>query len=244
MAGPDDKWAHRPMPWNDETVGRFWAWQSQFPESYFTNLFGDRIVRRLRPHLRAEGGEVLDYGCGLGFLPRHLASLGLKVWATDFSPEAIAKTVERNRNVAGFMGAQTVAELIGQGRTFARIVTVEVIEHLDDGHLASFFTALRQLLASGGRVIITTPNNENLRASEIYCPCCDHVFHRYQHVRSFSADTLAGAVRDHGFVPEEVFTTDFSRRPFWHPRQIARDILVGLTTGPRPDPHLVCIARP
>lgn len=235
--------AYRQLPWDDETVTRFWRWQSQFPEEYFTNLFGDRIARTLAPWIRNGSGSVLDYGCGLGFLPRHLAALGCKVWATDFSKEAVAITNSRNAGVAGYEGADTVAEICSRGQRFSRIVSIEVIEHLDDRHIASFFQAICDMLAPDGLVIITTPNEEHLEKSQIYCPCCDHVFHRYQHVRSFSAATLDEMVRAHGLEPIKTFTTDFSRRTWWHPKQIVRDLITISSGASRQQPHLACIAR-
>jgi hypothetical protein len=91
-------------------------------------------------------------------------------------------------------------------------------------------------------LVITTPNEENLRAAEIYCPCCDHVFHRYQHVRAFSPSSLAATVRANGLVPIRTYATDFSRRPWWQPKQIVRDLVAfGLGQG-RARPHLVCVA--
>lgn len=238
----NEQLAYRQLPWDDETVTRFWRWQSQRPHEYFTNLFGDRIAAALAPWLRGGDGSVLDYGCGLGFLPRHLAAQGCRVWAADFSPESVEITNQRNQGVPGFQGAAMVSEISGQGQRFSRIVSVEVIEHLDERHIGSFFDAIRDLLAPGGLVVVTTPNEENLAALEIYCPCCDHVFHRYQHVRAFSAATLAATVSANGLVPIRTFTTDFSRRPWWHPKQIARDLVTFGLGQPRSRPHLVCIA--
>jgi 2-polyprenyl-3-methyl-5-hydroxy-6-metoxy-1,4-benzoquinol methylase len=234
--------AYSQLPWDDETVTRFWRWQAQRPHEYFTNLFGDRIAAALAPWLRGGDGSVLDYGCGLGFLPRHLAAQGCRVWATDFSPESVEITNQRNQGVAGFQGATVVTEIGQHGQRFSRIVSVEVIEHLDERHIGPFFDTIRDLLAPGGLVVVTTPNEENMGAAEIYCPCCDHVFHRYQHVRAFSAATLAATVSANGLVPIRTFTTDFSRRPWWHFKQIARDLVsfgLGLSRG---KPHLVCVA--
>lgn len=230
---------YRPLEWDEETVTRFWKWQSQFPEEYFTNLFGHRIVARLAPHL-AGAKTILDYGCGLGFLPKHLATLGASVTATDFSPEAIAITQDRNQGLARFEGACTIDALTESNRLFDRIVAVEVIEHLNDAHLESFLTNLKRFLAVDAKVIITTPHDENLRASEIYCPCCDHTFHRYQHIRRFTKASLAATLERFGFEPLEIYATDFRLRPWWHPK---RWVLQLLRKGANAQPHLVAVAR-
>lgn len=238
----EERLAYNQLPWNDETVTRFWRWQAQRPNEYFTNLFGDRIAAALAPWLHSGDGSVLDYGCGLGFLPRHLAAQGYRVWAADFSPESVAITNQRNQGVQGFQGAAMVSDIARGGQRFSRIVSVEVIEHLDERYIGPFFDTIRDLLAPGGLVVVTTPNEENLAASEIYCPCCDHVFHRYQHVRAFSAATLAATVSANDLVPIRTFTTDFGRRPWWHPKQIARDLVAFGLGQARSHPHLVCIA--
>jgi 2-polyprenyl-3-methyl-5-hydroxy-6-metoxy-1,4-benzoquinol methylase len=229
MTGHDR--AYRALEWTDETVGRFWRWQAQYPQTYFTYQFGDRIVRRLRRHL-AGRRSILDYGCGGGFLVAHLARLGGEVTATDHSAAAIDATNARNDAVAGF-----------KGRRFDAIMAVEVIEHLSHEHLAGFFAAFRQLLAPNGIVVITTPNEERLENAETYCPHCDHVFHRWQHVRSWSAASLRATVEANGLAVVETFVTDFSWRPWHDPIALAKRIVKRLIGRTIDNPHLVCVAR-
>lgn len=231
------------LEWNDELVTRFWRWQEGRSNEYFTKNFGDQIARGLAMWLKGGDGTVLDYGCGIGFLPRHLAKLGCKVSATDFSPEAVRATNNRNVGVRGFEGAMVVEEMLGAGNRFSRVVSVEVIEHLSDKHIKSYFAAIRRLLQEDGLAIITTPNNENLVLSQVYCPCCEHVFHRFQHVRSFTSATLAKVVTENGLSPVVVLTTDFSRQNRWNPKQVGRDLIFRLLGISNPQPHLVCIAK-
>ena len=233
---------YKDLVWDDVKTLKFWHWQSQFKEAYFTNIFGKRIVWHLRHWLIGKGCSVLDYGCGPGFLIPHLVKNGQEVWAADFSDEAVRLVNERYGSLPNFNGALTVDQCRVENRKFSRIVSIEVIEHLSDAHLTAFFDTLKQLLAQKGLVVVTTPNSENLRDLETYCPCCDHVFHRFQHVRTFTPDTLAATVRDNGFVPLKIFTTDFSRHPFWHPRQWGKDVLALIVGAPKRTPHLVCIA--
>ncbi len=233
---------YKPLEWTDELVGRFWRWQSHFPENYFTRQFGGGIVRRLRP-LLAGRRRVLDYGCGIGYLVAPLAALGCEVTATDYSEAAVAATNARNAGIANFAGASTPQALIAAGNRFDAIVSIEVIEHLSEQHLAAFFAAFGKLLAPGGIAIITTPNEENLRASETYCPCCEHVFHRWQHLRSWSARSLGETVAANGLVVTRCFTTDFARRPLRDLFGSAKRLVKRLIGRKLHDPHLVCIAR-
>lgn len=231
--------AYPAMEWTDERVGRYWRWQARFPEQYFTHLFGDRIAGHLRRHVGA-GQRVLDLGCGMGFLCRHLADIGAEVWAADASVEAVAATNARNAGVSGFRGAATVAEMRADGRRFDRVVSVEVVEHLDDAGLAAFLDAVRALLEDDGLAVITTPNEEDLRAAETYCPTCDHVFHRWQHLRSWSAASLGAALGAHGLDVVETYATNFARRRWLAPLAGIRRALRG--GGGKPA-NLVCVAR-
>lgn len=205
-----------PMIWTDEIAARFWAYEARHPENYFTNHSGRRIARKLKQFLRGNK-RVLDYGCGLGFFVPHLAALGLEVTATDRSVEAIEATNERNAEVPGFQGAHFPSAL---KQPFDAIVSIEVVEHLDDDALDEYLATMWRLLEPGGTAIVTTPNAENLSAAEIYCPCCDHVFHRWQHVRSWTLFTLGDALHRHGFKPWTAFTTNFGRNPFKKPHLV------------------------
>lgn len=232
---------YRPLEWTDELAGRYWRWQAHFPEQYFTRQFGDRIAARLQKLLHGRR-SVLDYGSGVGYLVAPLAGLGLDITATDHSEAAVAATNERNAGVANFAGASTPQALIAAGRRFDAIVSIEVIEHLSDGDLRDFFASFTKLLAPDGIAIITTPNEEDLRAAETYCPCCEHVFHRWQHLRSWSAQSLAAAVEANGLAAVETFTTDFVRRKF-DPLGGAKRLVKRLIGRTAKQPNLVCVAR-
>jgi len=230
------------MEWSGETIGRFWRWQAGFPSHYFTYRFGDRIAAGLGPFLHG-CHSVVDYGCGPGFLLPHLAALGLEVAATDTSPDALAAAQERNVSLPGFLGAAPANQLIAEGLRFDAAIAIEVIEHLDDRGLDQFFSNMKRLVKPGGMAIITTPNEELLEESAVYCPHCDHSFHRYQHLRSWSAETLASAVAENGFIVEQIYTTDFSKRPFGDLVGTLKRLTKQVLGRPEKRPHLVCVAR-
>ena len=230
------------MEWTGETIGRFWKWQATHPDHYFTNRFGDRIAAALAPFLSG-CRSVLDYGCGPGFLVPHLIRRGFEVSATDQSPEALRAVAERCAGREGFAGARSPASLIADGIRFDAAITVEVIEHLDDTQLETFFANLRRLLDSGGIAVITTPNEERLEDAMVYCPHCDHAFHRHQHRRSWSAQTLADRVAAAGLAVDRAFTTDFSEPRLGNLVGKAKRVVKHVLGRPEKRPHLVCIAR-
>jgi len=101
------------------------------------------------------GKTALDVGCGAGLLTEPLARLGAKVTGIDASPEVIAAARDHARAVALDVDYRIgeVEELKGQ---FDLVTCMEVIEHVADPAL--FLRALAARLASGGLLIMSTPN--------------------------------------------------------------------------------------
>ena len=66
------------------------------------------------------------------------------------------------------------------------------------------------MLKRDGYLLITTPNDENLKQEYVYCPNCDSVFHRWQHVRSFNKQRIKNPLDDKGFDVLSTSTTNFA----------------------------------
>jgi 2-polyprenyl-3-methyl-5-hydroxy-6-metoxy-1,4-benzoquinol methylase len=230
------------LSWTPETIERFWRWQVRHPDHYFTKRFGRNIARNLSRWI-GDARTVLDFGCGPGFLIPHLAALGKEVTATDHSKAAAEAANREFGSVPGFRGAVAIDELLAAGRRFDAIVSIEVIEHLSDDVLPSFLSALRALAETGATVIVTTPNDEDLDAAEVFCPHCDQTFHRYQHMRSWTASSLPAALASAGFAIVATYTTDFSRRPWRDGIGTLKRIVKRALGRPEKRPHLVCVAR-
>lgn len=228
------------LVWSPELVARFWDYHARHPESYFTNLYGDVIAQRLQPYV-GNGRRVLDYGAGAGFLIEHLLQQGNRVTALDYSPASVDAIRERYAGRSGFEGAYDTEQLAREGHTFDALVCVEVVEHLEEEQLRDVLDDVRRLLVPGGLAVFTTPNREDLAASDVYCPVSDVVFHRWQHVRSWDRHTLSIALQDAGFTVSRTFETDFSarRRLSRHYASLAVRSALGRTQGL---PHLVAVA--
>jgi 2-polyprenyl-3-methyl-5-hydroxy-6-metoxy-1,4-benzoquinol methylase len=233
---------YQQMEWTPERIGRFWDWQSQFPETYFTYQFGDRIVRQLHRHL-VGCQAVLDLGCGTGFLLPHLARVAKSVTGADVSPDSVARANEFTTQLPNVEGAFLVDELIKRDVRFDAVLVVEVVEHLPDDDLHQLLLTARQLTKEGGVAVFTTPNEEDLRASLIYCPQSDVTFHRWQHVRSWSASSLSEHVSRYGYEVSEAYATDFRLRPLLTPKGMMQRGLRWIAGGEAKPPHLVCVAR-
>jgi 2-polyprenyl-3-methyl-5-hydroxy-6-metoxy-1,4-benzoquinol methylase len=230
------------MHWTPEMISRFWDWQSQYPEIYFTYLFGREIAHALGSHLRGRQ-RVLDFGCGVGYLLPHLCRYAPKVYGADLSTQSIARTNERLAGTPGFEGAFLISDLQKRETGFDAILAVEVVEHLYDEDLDAALSTIRGMLSPDGIAIFTTPNDENREANMILCPATGQVFHRWQHVRSWSSASLSKRLRDRQFDVLHVIETNFAGRRPRTPLAYLKKIVKRLAFGDPGRPHLICIAR-
>lgn len=195
--------------WTSQNVAAFWDFECKYPDRYFTYHNSDGMIRRFTQYISDSDG-ILDYGCGTGLLLARLAEKGYRVTGSDTSEQSLEATRDRLRKYDNFLGAFTPDALLAEGRQFDTIFAVELVEHLHDDWLDHALGILRGLLKPNGRVIVTTPNQERLENSLLMCPCCRTVFHRWQHVRSWSQPSLAAYLEQRGFRILDAFTTDFA----------------------------------
>lgn len=230
----------RTLQWTPQLVQRFWDYQSQFPQNYFAYQFGAEIAKSLAPHLRGRA-RVLDYGCGMGFLLPHLARYAAGVAGADVSRESLRRVNETCGEIKNFLGAHSIDELMTADQKFDAIVAVEVIEHLYDDQLDEMLSNIRRLLSPNGIVIFTTPNEEDLLLNEIYCPETEAVFHRWQHVRSWSGAQLAGYLTSRGFRTIRTYPTNLASVLPDSLEGKAKWLIKRALGWHSATPHLVCI---
>ncbi len=231
-------------------VKTFWDYESQFPEIFFAHRFGDEIIRRLSSYIPARG-HVLDYGCGPGNLIEKLLQCDLKVAGLDFSPATKEFVTQRFCDNKNFTGAYEPKDLKSQAETFDAVIIIEVIEHLYDRQLDELLNDVKTLLRPGGIAIFTTPNEEVLEDSYILCPVSGQLFHRWQHVRNWSSESVESCLTSHGFQIETSFTTDFCitfhtgnmKHPFKQKITTLKKLLKRKLKPGKTQPHLVVIAR-
>lgn len=241
---------YKQLVWTPEMVKNYWDYESQFPEQYFTYRRSTEIARQICRFLQ-QGDQVLDYGCGPGYLIDKLIKNGFKVAGLDFSHATIDTVSKSFANNTSFLGAYTLDALRDSKHKFDAITIIEVIEHLYDEPLNELLSTIQTFLKPGGVAIFTTPNEEELDKSMILCPVSNQLFHRWQHVRSWSQDSLAAYLSEKGFEVVNTFTTNFSSSFHTdhskHPLKdrwtaLRRKIKDKLKTR-RKQPHLVAIAR-
>ena len=147
-----------------------------------------RVAARVSP--KGSAADVLDVGVGAGQFAEASLALGLTVSCLDPNERAIAALRERlalgDRARVG-----TSAEMPFESETFDVVCLSEVLEHLADDVLERTLDEVRRVLRPGGAFLGTVPAREDLELSTAVCPDCGKSFHRWGHVRSFSAASLS-----------------------------------------------------
>jgi glycosyltransferase involved in cell wall biosynthesis/2-polyprenyl-3-methyl-5-hydroxy-6-metoxy-1,4-benzoquinol methylase len=197
-----------PLHWTPELIMRFWNGVAELPaleHVSFANLASERLLDLMRDFLDPDM-TCLDYGGGSGHLVKALIANGQRVAVYEPSDARAHAVEEKFKNEQSFLGVHGPTS----NTTFDAVLCMEVIEHILDGDLAEFLHRMNAHVRPGGLILLTTPYNERLSESEVYCPQCDSVFHRWQHVRNFNATSLRAILATAGFDPNEIALVGFS----------------------------------
>lgn len=231
------------LVWTREMVNRFWAYEQKRPENYFSFQVGGVVVRRFQRYLK---GRVVDYGAGTGFLLEELLAAGFQCGAVEFGQDVVDVLSKRFAGRKGFLGARESIDAAEWTGNFDAVFLLEVIEHLYDQDLQSCLAVARSLLKPGGWLIVTTPNEEDRSQNFICSPESGLLYHRFQHVRSWTAGSLVNLLTANGFEIAEIGTTDFEAHPIAHKRTTPLPMRIIKSASKRlrrRHPHLYSVAR-
>jgi SAM-dependent methyltransferase len=196
------------LQWSPELVRKFWSGvtATRLTELSFGRLSGEAFVKTVREYL-STSEKHLDYGAGDGHIVSALLELGYATGAYEIAParrDQILRAPFSNHPLfLGVTGPEDTAQ-------YDTVIMTDVIEHILEGEELSTFTQVKRLLSPGGRLILTTPYAEDLDLAAAYCPVCDHLFHRWQHVRSFTEESLSQYLEKQGFRCRLVKRQDFT----------------------------------
>jgi ubiquinone/menaquinone biosynthesis C-methylase UbiE len=202
------------VEWTDEKVKRFWDFYNSYPafeDHWFSKAFGSAIVKFGSKYVNLNG-KVLDYGIGKGHLAPHLlANKNTELYAIDFSSETVNNINNQFAEIGNFKGCSLVQGFpsLFSENEFDVVMLIEAIEHLTDDYLIPTLKEAHRILKPNGNLVITTPNNEDLKSRNVICPDCGCLFHRVQHIRSFTTKSLEQQVRGFGFTTTFCGATNF-----------------------------------
>jgi 2-polyprenyl-3-methyl-5-hydroxy-6-metoxy-1,4-benzoquinol methylase len=156
------------------------------------------IISLLPPNSR----NVLDAGCGNGYIARKLCDRGFCVTAIDQSPDGIALAQDRESRVKWYVRSvyDDLSDIEQCG--FDVIISSEVIEHLYSPR--KFLDNMHSLLRLNGVIIITTPYHGYLKnlALSIFNAWDKHHTVDWEggHIKFFSEKTISDLLRSAGFA--------------------------------------------
>lgn len=140
----------------------------------------ERIIEIIKT-IPQEVETILDVGCGNGSLVNSIYQKFKKVVGVDLSEEALT-------HVKSEKVLSDVSNLCFPDKSFDLVVCSEVLEHLRE---EDYLQTIKEIERVAKRyIILTVPNNENLRKSSEICPDCQKWFHPSYHQRSFKKKEL------------------------------------------------------
>lgn len=202
------------VEWSDEKVKRFWDFFNNYPHFdglWFSKAVGNGILRFAEDSAKIQG-KILDYGAAKGhFINYLLERPDIEVQACDFSEETVSNLNKLYEDRPQFKGCSLVKGFPSAfpANNFDVVFLIEAIEHLTDNYLLPTIEEANRILKPGGTFVVTTPNNEKLEEQHVICPDCGGVFHRVQHVNTFTVPSLKKLMESFGFETIRCEATDF-----------------------------------
>jgi 2-polyprenyl-3-methyl-5-hydroxy-6-metoxy-1,4-benzoquinol methylase len=187
------------LEWNDKQVSDYWSFISKVKgETYFTVHVGQNLLYGLRKYVNPSV-KVFDLGAGQGTLIEMMLKRGISAGGFEMSAEGAARLNAFLGKYENFLGVIKPDQAHSHAKAYDVVLMTEIVEHLYDDQLDLALAMAHNLLKDGGHLIITTPNEEDLIKECVISPESGKVFHRWQHVRSWSANTLSSYLKKSGF---------------------------------------------
>lgn len=106
------------------------------------------------------GGRVLEVGCGLGTVLKFLEDRGYDALiGVDVDRKAVTRCREAGLDVHLISSIQEFTHSTVE--RFDLVLMLHVLEHLEKNEIVSALTAIRSIMAEGGRIMVAVPNAQS-----------------------------------------------------------------------------------
>ncbi len=142
--------------WLDKTMTYSCAYFKS-PEDSLTQAQNNKVDYILRKLDLQPGQTLLDIGCGWGELIIRVAkTYQVKAVGITLSSEQYSRVLERiqNEGLQELVEVQLIDYRELKARTFDRVVSVGMIEHVGKEHLEEYFSVVKSLLTEGGVALL------------------------------------------------------------------------------------------
>ncbi len=130
--------------------------------------------------------SILDVGCGNGWLAKAKVSQETTVISMDISSRNPIQAIKKHPHPRHEALIADVYHMPLKGNSIDCIVASEIMEHVPDPAL--FIEKLLFVLKPGGKLIITTPYNEQIEYH--LCVHCNHPTPAHAHLHSFNENNI------------------------------------------------------
>jgi 2-polyprenyl-3-methyl-5-hydroxy-6-metoxy-1,4-benzoquinol methylase len=127
-------------------------------ENTFERTRREKVIEAVQG-LKRTDLRIVNLGCGRGIIEPHLCEFG-RVVGVDFSRTGIR--LAQRASPKGTFICSDFFHVALPPRAYDVVVSVEVIEHLEDDDQARYLDLAYDLLAPGGMLVLTTPNRPQM----------------------------------------------------------------------------------
>lgn len=191
--------------WTDEKINNFWGLVSRSPlENLSFSKFVAPQITEIMGNILPPNAKIIDFGAGSGHLCRELLARGFSVAAYEPSEkrcETISPDITNHPNFLGFKSKGI----------FDCIACFEVLEHIHPVAEDAVMNVITGLMDEKSILIGSTPNQEDMLQSLCVCPNCGALFHRWQHMRSFTPEILKKFLTSHNLEINKIFYPPWAR---------------------------------
>jgi 2-polyprenyl-3-methyl-5-hydroxy-6-metoxy-1,4-benzoquinol methylase len=185
-----------PMPTRDE-LANLYRDEAGITADFYPKAdsrFRRAFIKAIKFAGYIRGRDVIDVGCGGGFVAEAMRRVGGRATGLDISGRAIAYA--RRRFPSCEFACGVLEEFQETGRSFDFVYCSEVIEHVADAD--AFAAALARICRPGGRLFVTTPDIGHWRVPKDLVSWS--LVDPPRHVRYFNAKSLTSLLERHGFT--------------------------------------------